>query len=100
MDDTVVVDSCIRGHHISQSFWTPRIGETLSSEREEGNTCISDPYVVPVSEKVNARIIGHIPRKISAACSLFLGREESTISCIVSGNRRYSSDLPQGGLED
>ena len=95
--DVFVVDSCIRGHHISKSFWTPRIGETLSCERKEGNT--SDPYAVAVCESVNARIIGHIPRKISSACSLFLGQEGNIISCIVCGNRRYSSDLPQGGLE-
>ena len=42
-------------------------------------------------------IIGHLPRKISKICSLFL--RGGTISCIVSGGRRYSADLPQGGLE-
>ena len=36
---------------------------------------------------------------ISAACYVFLGRAGSTISCKVTGPRRYSADLPQGGLE-
>ena len=42
--------------------------------------------------------MGHIPRKIPLICLLFL-RKNSTILCKVTGNRRYSGDLPQGGLE-
>ena len=30
---------------------------------------------------------------------MFLGKSGLSISCIVTGPRRYSSDLPQGGLE-
>ena len=44
-------------------------------------------------------IVGHVLRKISAACLLFLGRKGSSIICTVCVNRRYSSDLPQGGPE-
>ena len=44
------------------------------------------------------KIVGHVPRKISAICSLFI-RRGGVIRCIISGRRRYSSDLPQGGLE-
>ena len=43
-------------------------------------------------------IIGHLPHKISRACSLFL-RGGNEITCRVTGHRRYSVDLPQGGLE-
>ena len=42
-------------------------------------------------------IIGHLPRKISTLCSIFL-RRGGSIHC-VTGRRRYSSDLPQGGME-
>lgn len=42
--------------------------------------------------------MGNVPRKISALCSTFI-RKGGTISCCVTGSRRYSSDLPQGGLE-
>ena len=42
--------------------------------------------------------MGHVPRKISSICSLFL-RESGSIICHVTGSRQYSSDLPQGGLE-
>ena len=43
-------------------------------------------------------VIGHLPRKISVACSIFIdlgGR----INCCITGSRCYSWDLPQGGLE-
>ena len=77
------------------------MGEILSCKREKRNA--SDPYAVAVIKAENEEdavvIVGHVPRKISAACSLFLGREGSSIICTVCGDRRYSSDFPQGGLE-
>ena len=43
-------------------------------------------------------VIGHVPRKVSSICSLFL-RKEGSITCQVAGCKRYSEDLPQGVLE-
>ena len=43
-------------------------------------------------------IVGHVPRALSAVCCLFLGKG-GTIFCEVTGRRRFSADLPQGGLE-
>ena len=90
-----IIDSCVRGHHISKEFWTPELGEELSCQREEGNP--NDVYAVAVKTAANI-VVGHLPRKISATCSLFLSRS-STIACEVTGSRRASADLPQGGLE-
>ena len=56
----------------------------------------SDPFAVAV--KKNSTIVGHVPRKVSAVYSLFL-RRNGSIQCRVTGQKRYSSDLPQGGLE-
>ncbi len=39
-----------------------------------------------------------VPHTISTICSLFLLRG-GTITCIVNGAKKYSADLPQGGLE-
>ena len=36
--------------------------------------------------------VGHLPKKISKVCSLFL-RRGGSIEVVVSGRRRYSSDL-------
>ena len=43
-------------------------------------------------------VIGHVPRQISPLCSVFI-RRGGSITCIVNGPRRYSADLPQGGME-
>ena len=43
-------------------------------------------------------VVGHIPRKLSAVCAMFL-QQGGTILCQVTGNRQYSRDLPQGGLK-
>ena len=85
---------CIRGYHIYQEVWTAAVGEELICERETHNS--HDRYAVAV--KRTGVIIGHLPRKLSKLCSLFLRRGGSII-CTVSGGRRYSHDLPQGGLE-
>ena len=41
---------------------------------------------------------GHVPKKISTTCSLFL-RRGGAIHCTVTGAKCYSADLEQGGLE-
>ena len=87
-------NSVVRGHYHYQRVWTPEIGEYLVCERESTN--LTDRYAVAVV-KDNV-IVGHLPRAQSKIYSLFLFRN-STIDCIVIGARRYSADLPQGGLE-
>ena len=68
--------------------------QVYSCVREADNT--EDPYAVAVI--CDSEIVGHAPRRISAACALFLQRS-GTIHCRITGSRRYSVDLPQGGLE-
>ena len=94
MDDRCEKNSCVRGYHIYISIWDAVIGEELPCERETGNE--RDRYAVAVIKA--GATIGHLPRKVSRPCSLFLRRGNS-ITCRVTGHRRYSSDLPQGGLE-
>ena len=87
---TCVVEAMIRGY---KSIWEAEMGEILACIREPSN--VHDPYAVAV---VRYSIVGHVPRKFSSICSIFI-RKGGTISCQVSGGRRYSADLPQGGLE-
>ena len=61
--------------------------------QESGNP--HDTYTVVI--KKGNLVVGHVPRKISAVCSLFL--RAGTITATVTDSRRYSNDLPQGGLE-
>ena len=85
---------CIRGYHIYSHIWTAVVGEELNCQRE--TTSPSDRYAVAVVR--SGQVIGHLPLKVSRACSLFI-RRGGSITCVVTGSRRYSSDLPQGGLE-
>ena len=84
----------MHGNHIYKNVWDAVIGEELHCERELANE--RNRYAVTVRK--DGTIIGHLPRAISRACSLFLRRGNS-ITCRVTGHRRHSADLPQGGLE-
>ena len=97
MAERLVVESCIRGYHVYKQTWTPNYSnpEVLTCIREPGN--VVDPYAVVVIDSERT-IVGHIPRAISAVCSLFLLRG-GKMECEVRGARRYSADLPRGGLE-
>lgn len=92
------VNSMIRGYHIYQEIWEPINGEELGCEREVSNP--KDPLAVAVIKPIAGEntIIGHVPRNISSLCSLFI-RRGGGIKCFVDGSRRYSADLPQGGME-
>ena len=87
-------DTVIRGHHVYKEIWTPSIGEVLRCEKEEGNS--HDLYAVAM--KKGDSIVGHVPHAISTLCNLFLSRG-GIITCTVTGIRKHSDDLPQGGLE-
>ena len=88
-------DSEVMGYHVYEDIWEATNGEILACFRETGNAF--DPFAVCV--KKDAAIVGHLPRKISSIiCSLFL-RNNCTIHCEITGQRRYSRDIPQGGLE-
>ena len=93
-EGTFSCDAMVRGYHVYKDIWVATDGEFLQCARETNN--IHDPFAVAVLK--DNIIVGHIPKKVSAVCSLFL-RRSGSIVCHVNGSRRYSSDLPQGGLE-
>ena len=88
--------SCVRGYHVYMDIWNAVLGEELLCQRETGNS--SDMYTVACMLKKDGTTVGHLPRKISCICTLFI-RRGGTISCLVNGRRKYSADLPQGGME-
>ena len=95
MSRRFTVDSCIRGYHIYKTIWPAPIGEVLQCQPESGN--IHDPYCVAVVTAQNITV-GHVPRTVSAVCRSFLRRGGNIVSQ-VTGSRRFSADLVQGGLE-
>ena len=93
------VESMIHGYHEYKVIWdNPVVGEDLLCEREIGNSY--DTHAVAVKKVIdgNLTVVGHIPRRISSICSIFL-RRGGTINFTVDGAHQYSSDIPQGGLE-
>ena len=88
--DSATIESCVRGHHICKANWSPFKGEKLVCCQEKNNS--HDPYAVAVMK--GKMIVGHVLRKISAACSLFLDKDDTAITCTITGKRCYSSDLP------
>lgn len=53
-----------------KEVWEAGVGEVLTCEREPDNA--SDRYAVAV--KKEGTIVGHLPRKLTRVCSLFLRR--------------------------
>jgi len=88
--------SCVRGYHVCSESWVAVLGEELHCEREMGN--MMDWYAVCVKKLGTSETTGHLPQKISRRCSMFLQSGGHFIAT-VTGSRRYSSDLVQGGIE-
>ena len=88
------VEAMVRGYHVYKDIWEAELDEELPCQKEPLN--IVDPFAVAVMK--NGKV-GHVTRKISSVCSLFLDRNGS-ITCRVTGHRRYSHYLPQGGMEN
>ena len=57
-------------------------------QREDGNR--ADSFAVALVR--GEAIVGHIPKKISSVCSLYL-RWGGSIVCRVKGSRRFSGGL-------
>ena len=77
----------IRGYHVYSDIWNAVIDEELPCAKEFGN--LADPFAVGVMK--DGTVVGHVPRKISSVCSLFLQRSGSIV-CRVTGPRRFSAD--------
>lgn len=90
---SISVDTVIRGYHVYKDIWTAAVREILVCRRETDN--LHDRFALAVCR--GGDIVGHVPKKISSICSVFL--RSGTINCEVTGSRQYSSDLEQGGLE-
>ena len=85
----------MRGYHIYKDIWEASVGEELPCQRESGNR--ADPFAVAVVK--SGVTVGHIPRKISSVCSFFL-HKGGVINICTTARRRFSADLPHGGLEN
>ena len=88
-------DCCIRGYHIYRDIWVAVIGEVLECEREPTNT--KDRNAVAITKKWDYNWT--LTKELFKSLFAFFFRRGGSIRCEVTGGRRYSADLPQGGLE-
>ena len=82
---------CIRGYHVYgyhvyKMIWREAIGEELECDQEPENSC---------GVKRSEVIVGHLPRKLSRVCSLFL-RAWRCNSMYGDWRTQYSGDLHSG----
>ena len=89
---------CIRGYHVyNWTQWTAEIGSIFTSKPEKRpGTLVKDKYAIAIIS--NNEIVGHVPKFLSKLTFFFL-KHGATLTVKVTGERRYSFDLLQGGME-
>ena len=70
-------------YRVYQDTWTPVIDEKLVCKREDSNP--REQYTVAVLK--SEEIVGHVPRYISIACSLFM-RQGGSVYCTITERRK------------
>ena len=58
---------CVRGYHVNNDIWEA-VGEMLLCVREPRNA--HDKYAVAVEK--DGMVIGHLPKKVSRVCALYI----------------------------
>ena len=89
---------CIRGYHIyNWAQWTAEIGSILTSEPEKRpGALVEDRYAIAIIS--NNQTVGHVPKFLSKLTFFFL-KHGGTLTVKVTGERRYSFGLAQGGMK-
>ena len=90
MAESFQLPCCIRGYHFYKDLWNASLRDQLHCQRERSND--KDRYAIAVVH--DGVVVGHLPRKISLVCSLFIKRGGSIV-CEVTDRRRHSADLLQ-----
>ena len=77
MAASFTVEAMVRGYHTYKDIWAASLGEELPCQREPSNR--SDRFAVAVLK--TRTVVGHLPRKISSICSLYL-RKSGLLSVV------------------
>ena len=76
------IESMVCGYHEYKSVWeNPVCGDELSCTRDIGNS--HDPMTVAINKEIDGdiKIVGHVPRRISALCCFYKKRRYNTMYC-------------------
>ena len=80
MESVLLVKTALRGYHVYQAVWEPRIGESFLALHEGSNVHDSNAMAVYRHEDPGA-IVGHLPREISRTCHYFTRHKGSGYGC-------------------
>ena len=90
----------LRGYHVYNKDWKPRIDEILSAVHEQNN--LYDRYAIVAQKKLPGQLepstIGHLPKEISRFTRFIIHYGATVTVRVISDNHRRSP-LIQGGLE-
>ena len=87
----------VRGYHEYQAIWSdPYVGEELIYEREVG---IHRLWHSKKKLMVTFGLLAMCLEEYRPAAVFIRRGGRSSIKCLITGSRRHSSDLLQGGLE-
>ena len=93
------VECCVRGYHIFQSSWEAPVGSVLIAKHEYGpQSLIDDKFAIALVNNNDSATVGHVPKFMSKLTYVFL-KHGRHIKCEITGGKKYSKDLEQGGLE-
>ena len=90
-EESFMLVSSVRGHHVYKRIWTPVNGQLLQVQAEAGNP--HDSHAV--STVHGDTVVGHMPRDISRTAFYFI-QHGGRITCEVTGCRKPSDVLNKG----
>ena len=91
IDDTFQLDSVVRGYHMYKDIWTTIYGEDLQCTREVGN--VQDLYAIGIV-KERTGTVGHLPKKISTSCNLFIRNGGTRQAQMTTGQSIFHLRVP------
>ena len=87
------VECCLRGHHVYESNWDAK---TRTCHEKRPSALVEDKYAM--TSKLKDTTVGHVPKFLSKITYFFL-KLGGNLVVKITGQRRYSQDLNQGGME-
>ena len=91
------IECCVRGHHVYENNWNAKTGSKLKPCHEKRpSALVEDKYAMAL--KFNDTTVGHVPKFLSKITYFFL-KLGGDLTVKITGQRRYSRDLDQGGME-
>ena len=91
------VECCVRGHHVYGSNLDAKTGSKLKPCHEKRPSALVE-NIYGMALKFNGTTVGHVPKFLSKITYFFL-KLGGDLVVKITGQRRYSRDLDQGGME-